>query len=552
MRTRRKNGRLWLWIGVLAITFLVAAGIAIRVVLDRAEPIMRARLLQTLSSRFHSKVELEGFGVAVGDGIQVTGSGLKIFGETDPNPYEPGIQPLISIRQFQFGTSIHDLFRSPIHVDTVFLDGLEMNIPPKESRQDMNRLRSNKSRVTIIVDKFVCKNAKLIINTLKPGKLPLEFAIHDLTMKDLGPEQAMQFDATLVNPKPLGDIHSTGYFGPLHQDEPRDTPVRGNYSFSNADLSTIKGIGGILSSTGQYSGSLGKIAVHGTTDTPDFRIASSGHPVGLRTDFDAIVDGTDGDTYLQPVNASFLHSALTARGSVVRVEAPHGHDVELDVVLHHARIEDLLQLGVRTEPPIMTGPVEMQTRMSLPPGAKTVEDRIRLVGTFHVPETHFTNEKVQSKLDTLSLISQGKPKQAHEHLDENVSSDLRGTFKLDNGTLDFSALHFLIPGTHVDMKGVYTLDGKTFDFHGKAKLNAKLSQMTTGWKSLLLKPVDPFFSKNGAGTEVPIKISGTESEPHFGLDFGHKDEHVSPNRLVPSNDNNNNKDKQGDAMSERH
>jgi hypothetical protein len=48
--------------------------------------------------------------------------------------------------------------------------------------------------------------------------------------------------------------------------------------------------------------------------------------------------------------------------------------------------------------------------------------------------------------------------------------------------------------------------------------------MTTGWKSILLKPVDPFFSKNGSGTEIPIRITGTESEPHFGLDFGHKDE----------------------------
>lgn len=533
-----------MWVGVVSLSFLVSAGIAIRIVLDRAEPIMRARLLQTLSSRFHGKVELEAFGVTVADGIQVTGNGLRIFGATDPNSHEPGVQPLISIRQFQFGTSIHDLFRSPIHVDTVFLNGLVLNIPPKENRREMGQLGSNQNRVSIIVDKFVCKDASLIINTTKPGKLPLDFAIHDLTMKDLGPGQALQFDATLVNPKPIGDIHSTGYFGPLQQEEPRETPVRGEYAFSNADLGTIKGIAGMLSSIGQYSGTLGKINVHGRTDTPDFKIASSGHPVALHTDFNAIVDGTNGDTYLQPVNASFLHTALTAQGSVVRVQSPHGHDIELDVVLHHARIEDLLQLGVHTEPPIMTGAVEMSTRMNLFAGPKTVEDRLKLDGSFHVPATHFTNAKVQSKLDSLSLISQGKPKEAHEHLYENISSDLRGTFKLDDGVLSFSLLHFLIPGTHVDMTGIYSLDGKTFDFHGKAMLQAKVSQMTTGWKSILLKPVDPFFSKNGAGTEVPIKISGTESEPHFGLDFGHKNE-----RAVPANDE---KDRKGDTISQKH
>jgi len=53
-------------------------------------------------------------------------------------------------------------------------------------------------------------------------------------------------------------------------------------------------------------------------------------------------------------------------------------------------------------------------------------------------------------------------------------------------------------------------------------MDAKLSQMMTGWKSILLKPVDPFFSKHGAGTEIPVKVTGTKSEPHFGLDFGHK------------------------------
>jgi hypothetical protein len=84
--------------------------------------------------------------------------------------------------------------------------------------------------------------------------------------------------------------------------------------------------------------------------------------------------------------------------------------------------------------------------------------------------------------------------------------------------------HFEVPGTKVDMTGQYALDGNTFDFYGKVRLEAKLSHMVTGWKSVLLKPVDPFFKKDGAGTEVPIKITGTKSEPHIGLDFGHKDE----------------------------
>ena len=244
----------------------------------------------------------------------------------------------------------------------------------------------------------------------------------------------------------------------------------------------------------------------------------------LHTEFHAIVDGTSGDTYLKPVRASFLRTSFTANGSIVRMNKPdgHGHDIELNVVLNRALIEDLLKLGVRTDPPIMTGPVEMSTQMSLPPGEATVGDRLKLKGTFHVPEGHFTNEKVQKKLDSLSLRSRGKPKQAQENPDEQVPVDLQGAFTLKDGVLSFSFLHFLIPGTHVDMAGNYSLDGQQFDFRGTARLDAKVSQMMTGWKSILLKPVDPFFSKNGVGTEVPIRVTGTQSEPHFGLDFGRK------------------------------
>ena len=133
---------------------------------------------------------------------------------------------------------------------------------------------------------------------------------------------------------------------------------------------------------------------------------------------------------------------------------------------------------------------------------------------------HFTNDKIQSKVDVLSMRSQGKPAQATD----SIHSDLKGTFSLSDGLLSFSQLQYQIPGTQVDLTGTYSLDGNQFDFHGKARMDAKLSQMVTGWKSILLKPVDRFFSKDGAGTEIPVKISGTKSEPHFGVDFGHKDE----------------------------
>ena len=119
------------------------------------------------------------------------------------------------------------------------------------------------------------------------------------------------------------------------------------------------------------------------------------------------------------------------------------------------------------------------------------------------------------------MRGQGRPKEAKGDVPD-VVSEMAGTYRLGDGLLSFSKLHFQMPGTHVDLSGKYSLDGNQFDFHGKARMDAKLSHMVTGWKSTLLKPIDPFFSKDGAGTEIPVKVTGTKSAPHFGLDFGHK------------------------------
>ncbi|HEY1677796.1 MAG TPA: AsmA-like C-terminal region-containing protein [Candidatus Sulfotelmatobacter sp.] len=498
--------------------------VAIRIMMAHVEPILRTRVIDTLSARFHSKVELAELHVWLANGIHVEGKGLRIFGTTDPNPYQEGVQPLLEIAEFKFQAKPDSLFRTPMHVDTVYVGGMIMNIPPKSDRAEIQEISGKKPKMSIVVEHLAFADAKLLINTDKPGKAPLEFDIGDLRMRDIGPDHPMQFDARMVNPKPVGDIHSTGQFGPLNDLSPRDSEVSGDYSFTNADLGTIKGIGGILSSTGKYEGTLGRIVADGTTETPDFRLTISGHPVPLHTEFHAIVDGTDGDTYLEPVRARVLNSTFTAKGKVVRVANPHGHDIELDVVLDRARIEDLLQLGVKTEPPIMSGAVRMKTSLSLPPGEPDVSDRIKLKGRFAIPAAQFSSDKIQTKINALSLRSRGEPQLAKEASKRDVTSDLEGVFDLQRGILSFSLLHFKVPGTHADMTGQYSLDGKTFDFHGTLKMDAKLSQMTTGWKSILLKPVDPFFHKNGAGTQIPFKITGTKDEPHFGLDFGHKDD----------------------------
>jgi hypothetical protein len=91
--------------------------------------------------------------------------------------------------------------------------------------------------------------------------------------------------------------------------------------------------------------------------------------------------------------------------------------------------------------------------------------------------------------------------------------------------LTFSTLTYDLPGAEVRLVGNYSLDGAQFDFHGNLQTDAKLSQMVaSGWKSFLLKAVDPFFTKDGKGAQIPIAITGTKDAPKFGLDLKHKGE----------------------------
>lgn len=519
----RPSHRLPIWrcVGVAVLFLAAAVGALIGYLVSHAEGLLRTRIVESLSTRFQTRVELSAFHISRAHGLQVSGEGLKIFGRTDPNIHEPGKQPLFDVQEFRFHLNPLCLLRSPLHIQRVWLKGLVINVPPAGQRQEMKAMRGS-GKVTLFVDEFVSDSAELVINSANPDKLPLEFDIGSLKMKDIGPDQPLRFETTLVNPKPVGNILSTGLFGPWQADRIRETPVQGVYSFRDADLGTIKGIGGILSSTGKYSGTLERIVADGVTDTSDFRITVSGHPVPLHTEFHAIVDGTSGDTYLQPVRAKLLNSSFVAGGKVVRTLEPKGHSVNLDVSIERSQVQDLLRFGVRTEPPVMSGLIQAKVKLNLPAGEDDLSERLRLAGHFQVSGAHFSNDKTQDKIDALSLRSQGHPELAKEPLDENVRSNLNGTFKLLNGVLSFSALQFQIPGTQVNLQGQYSLDGNTFDFHGKARLDAQVSQMVTGWKSIVLKPVNPFFHKHGAGAEIPVKITGTNSEPHFGLDFRRK------------------------------
>jgi hypothetical protein len=454
-----RGHRAWFWVGICVLTMVVIAGAALEILLSRAAPILKARLLEGISERFHSRVELGDFGVSLLRGFEVSGKDLSIY------PYNvASTTPTFSVRHFAFRTGYSSLLRSPLHIGHVEVEGLHINLPPKSQRKELPGPRHpSQANIALSVDEMDCANTILTLGTDKPGKVPLRFVIQSLSLRSIGAGQPMDFNAILTNPKPLGQIETRGVWGPWDADHPGATAVGGTYGFHNADLGTIKGIGGILSSQGAYQGTLDRIVVDGKTDTPDFQVKISAHKVPLHTEFHAIVDGTDGNTYLQPVKAQFLHSFLIARGYVVRVQGEPGRHVYLDIDMEQARIEDLLRMGVRTDPPVMEGNVKLQTKLDLPPGTQDVAHRLRLQGNFAIVNGRFSSDKIQRRIDELSLRSQGQvelaSQQARDGKFELVHSQLRGDFNLADASLNLSNLHYDVPGASIKVAGIYTLDG---------------------------------------------------------------------------------------------
>jgi hypothetical protein len=515
-----KRRRVWTWILFSLLIAVAVLGVIGEVMVRRAGPILKGRVIETLSTRFNSRVELDGFEVSLVKGLEVSGNGLRIFPE-DEVVAAGATEPLIALGHFSFHADWTGLFAKPMHVGTVHVAGMAIHIPPREMRAEAPKGQRHIGKIEIVVEEIVFDDSKLVIGTLKPDKEPLDFEMSRIVMRDVGPTRPWDYDATLVNATPKGDIHAKGTFGPWNNDSPGDSAVTGRYTFDHADLNTIKGIGGMLSSVGEFTGQLNDIVVDGTTETPNFSLDTANHAMPLHTKFHAIVDGTNGDTYLQPVEARLGESDFTCHGAVINVKG-QGHIIDLDVTVPNGRIQDFLQLGVKTTPAVMTGRLATKTKLHIHPGDESVSKKLGLKGGFMLRQIHFTNPDVEDKVDMLSLRAQGNPKDAKPGA-EDVHSQMVGQFVLGNGKLSFSKLDYSLPGADVKLAGEYTLDGDRFEFAGKMRTDAKVSQMVASrWKSILLKPVDPFFKKNGAGAEIPVKISGTKSAPKFGLDLGHK------------------------------
>jgi hypothetical protein len=498
--------------------------VAALVLAPRAEDVLREKLVDLLEERFDSTVELRRLHVSLFPRIHVTGEDLVLRRRN-----QPGAAPLLRLDRFTAETDWRGAMARPRRVHAVAVSGLRITITPKpddDGVRDEEHGGCRGDRKHAVEPAAIAATSPVVVETLRapgtelqllprnPKKRPRQFSIHDLTIRGLTLERPFDYDAELTNPTPRGMIHARGRFGPWATDDPGRSPVSGRYRFENADLSTIEGIGGVLQSTGAFNGWLEQILVHGETTTPEFSLTTGGTPVPLSTEFDACVDGTDGDTYLDRVSAMLATTPIEARGRVEGTVGVDGRTVAVDVKIEKGRIEEILQLAVNG-PPLMKGALALDAKLLLPPGAGPVIRRLELEGHFALTNTRFTGRALQAKINEFSRRGRGD---VDDPTPDEVTSNLRGQFALAHGRMRLPSINFAVPGAEVRLAGAYGLESEALDFDGTVRLQAKVSQMTKGVKSILLKVIDPLFSRKDAGTVLPIHIKGTRTKPEFGVD----------------------------------
>lgn len=492
--------------GVLVVLIIVAR------VASRA-PIVREKLVDALSDQLDADVQLQSLNVRFFPNLRIHGDGLTLRLK-----HQLQSSPFLQVDHFEVVGGIFGMLHRQHRFSFVELRGLRITIPPKKAH-DRNEAAQTGLAMggPVLIDHLVSDNAELVFIPDDPHKHTKTFAVHHLALESVGFQRLIPFRAILTNPIPHGEIASTGKFGPWVADDPGSTPVIGSYSFEKVDLSTIHGIRGSLTSKGGFTGELARLDVSGTTSSPDFQLQSTGLPMPLETRFHVLVDGTNGNTYLDHVDATLGETELTVSGAVVAHPGEPGRTVEIDASIPRGRLQDVLRVAVDSERPVMVGAIALKTKVVLPPGDVDVADRLQLDGEFALEDSRFTDREVQEKVVMLSRRSRGRAPDARDA--QPVFTNMRGKFTLRNGTIRFKPLAFEVPGADIELAGLYGVKSGRLNLEGTMKMQVPVSKAAGGWRGLLLKPFDPLFRGRHAGTVLPIHVNGTRKDPQFGVDW---------------------------------
>ena len=440
----------------------------------------------------------------------------------------PDLPPLGTVETLFVQGRWSDLLMLLQRVQLVDITGLHIIVPAVGSRAIREDFPPGSSKDFEGPDTMIerCVVHKSLLEIMYDDGKRFSFPIRELQLRNLHKAQAMTYAIDMENAKPSGHILARGSFGPLDAKDVGATPVSGGFIYSSVKLHDLGDVRGTLSSSGQFNGRLSAMQAEASSFTPDFAV-EQGEPTPVSASVHCMVNGINGDVALQDIEAKIGDTMVHASGSVAG--APKVANIDFGVT--KGRAQDILRIFVHGGVPI-TGPVGSHGHAFVGPtgGGMGFLQRLHVNGVFDAPAERASDPKTERNLSAFSLRAQGihspdadlgKGDPSSGTTADELSS-LKGPATIRDGIVSTKQITFEISGAQADLSGTFNLHDKSAHLVGNLKMKSDISHVTTGFKSVLLKPFAVFFKKKYAGAVIPIAVTGTPGHYKVTQNLSHE------------------------------
>lgn len=370
--------------------------------------------------------------------------------------------------------------------------------PPK--KQEQSKLR---------IETIVANGATL--DLLRPGKPPLHFVFETLQIHNVHAGDPLSFFTRARLPKLRAVVAANGTLGPLRPGHYAEAPLQGGFSVGGLDLKRVSPLEGTASASGHYSGRVNQIAVEGKVSIPNFRVGDA-HAERLDAGYSMTVRVPRGEVDIASAKVQMAGSTILANASI----AGNPKTVRVNFTTTDGNLQRLLEV-VEQATPSVAGKVSIAAQAEFGIGRQPFLKRLRLQGKVAVQDVTFVQSATQKNMDAFSArVSRNHSK---DPVPVSASASAETTFR--DGMAYFRDIRVQLPGAKAQLAGTFNLLNTRVNLTGKAALQRELSSDVTGWKRVLLAPLDPFFRHGKEGAVVPIAVTGTAQNPKIGQNLFH-------------------------------